>query len=537
MNTGTPPVSTIRILLRLFLFCTILLFAPEEEAYSQTDTSNGRPTHSAEHANGQLSQSQEASRNPTLYLPLAIPASATIQREPLREGMEHTPEIVYIRIDSQAQYEGLNNLVALRGEITAAGQRWVMAIVEPQQKSVILSRGYQIEVDRMLTETYGRSQDLMTSANIFASSTALFYDDLSVAGPSPVPFTVSAGNGSSPEVCTVYASTDVPKILPVGTASISSGIVIQDMKNITDLNVKMQMLHGWVGDLTATLSHVETNTVVTLLDQPGVPGSNWGCSNNNIDATFDDSSMIDAEDQCSSSGVAISSVVKPHSPLSAFTGLNSNGTWIMTVEDAYVVADSGTLQNWHIEICTDDLPPTATPVPTVTGTPVPPTPTPKPTVGDFACKTYLSDDVPHDLPVNESTITSSIFINHARTIEELKLNLNMNHSWVGDLIIALEHEETGKSLVIMDRPGVPGTIWGCNRDDIFAVLEDDALLPVEETCGSGLPAIGGSLKPNNPLNLFNGQTSAGTWNLIIEDAYPLADGGSLVSWGLDVCNE
>ncbi|MCB0207434.1 MAG: hypothetical protein KDH89_21645, partial [Anaerolineae bacterium] len=50
--------------------------------------------------------------------------------------------------------------------------------------------------------------------------------------------------------------------------------------SISDLNVDVDVLHTWVGDVSLTLTHVDTGTSATIIDRPGVPASTFGCSGN-----------------------------------------------------------------------------------------------------------------------------------------------------------------------------------------------------------------------------------------------------------------
>ena len=63
---------------------------------------------------------------------------------------------------------------------------------------------------------------------------------------------------------------------------------------LTDLNVSLEVTHTWVGDLSFTLTHQDTGTSVTVFDRPGVPGSTYGCQNDNINATLDDEAFDNA---------------------------------------------------------------------------------------------------------------------------------------------------------------------------------------------------------------------------------------------------
>jgi len=114
-------------------------------------------------------------------------------------------------------------------------------------------------------------------------------------------------------------------------------------------------------------------------------------------------------------------------------------------------------------------------------------------------------------------------------ITDLDVSLLATHTYVGDLIFTLTHEDTGVSVVMVDRPGVPLTTFGCSADDIDLLLDDDAANPVETGCGS--LNIGDAFQPNNPLSAFNGEDIGGTWTLTVVDlASP--DPGTLDEWCL-----
>ena len=185
-------------------------------------------------------------------------------------------------------------------------------------------------------------------------------------------------NTPEPGTCVTYNSTNVPVSLPNGTASITSNLSVSGSGTIDDVNVSVNMPHAWPGDLSFTLSHQDTGTAVTIIDRPGVPASTWGCSTDDINATLDDEAGTAVEGVCAGSPPAIGGTFSPNNALSAFDGENGNGTWVLTVNDAYTSGDAGTLNAWSVEICTVGVGPTNTPVPP-TETPPPPTNTPIPT--------------------------------------------------------------------------------------------------------------------------------------------------------------
>lgn len=110
---------------------------------------------------------------------------------------------------------------------------------------------------------------------------------------------------------------------------------------ITDLNFDLAITHTWVGDLTVTLTS-PAGTTITLLDRPGRPASTWGCSQNNVNVTFDDEAASPAENACAGGGTAIGGSLQPFQPLSTFDGEIMTGDWTLSVTDVYF-QDLGTV--------------------------------------------------------------------------------------------------------------------------------------------------------------------------------------------------
>jgi hypothetical protein len=102
---------------------------------------------------------------------------------------------------------------------------------------------------------------------------------------------------------------------------------------------------------------------------------------------------------------------------------------------------------------------------------------------------------------------------------------------VGDLRFTLTH--SGVSRILIDRPGVPATTFGCGGDDISAILDDSASQPVENQCSSTSPAISGTFYPNQPLSGFNNQNINGSWTMTVND-FANQYGGVFNGWCLFV---
>ncbi len=164
------------------------------------------------------------------------------------------------------------------------------------------------------------------------------------------------------------------------------------------------------------------------------------------------------------------------------------------------------------------------PTPTPTDTPSFPTATPRPrycNTPNAAIPDYQETPVPlHDF----------IIITETGTISDLDISVIVNHTWVGDIIMTLEHMDTGTVVTFIDRPGEPAGTNGCREDNIDATLDDDASDPVEDECSSVNPAaIYGTFFPNNFLSAFNSEDLYGIWRLSVTDNY-YGDTGSLVEW-------
>lgn len=116
-------------------------------------------------------------------------------------------------------------------------------------------------------------------------------------------------------------------------------------------------------------------------------------------------------------------------------------------------------------------------------------------------------------------------------VVDVKASVFVTHSWVGDLALELEHDGTRATL--MDRPGVPGSTFGCSGNNVIATFDRDATDPVEEECAGSTPTIGGRVRPNGPLTSWNGRNGVGDWTLTARD---LVGGelGEMVTWCLHV---
>ena len=148
------------------------------------------------------------------------------------------------------------------------------------------------------------------------------------------------------------------------------------------------------------------------------------------------------------------------------------------------------------------------------------------TTANTSCATTMSTNIPINITATGTpTVTSTITIPTNGTILDVNvISLTGTHSWINDLTITLTSPQ-GTSVIL----------WSniCNNEDDFDLNFDDAA-----AAAGALPCPpvgGGTYQPAGSLAAFNGELSAGTWTLTIDDAFN-ADGGDLNSWGLEICS-
>jgi hypothetical protein len=158
----------------------------------------------------------------------------------------------------------------------------------------------------------------------------------------------NAGGGPPPPGPSIVCQEPGLSITDNSSTGVSDTAQVSSNVALSDLDVYLDVTHTWIGDLRVTLTHVDSGTVITLVDRPGVPNSSFGCSGDNIDATLDDNAASPIEDECDSAVPTIDGRFRPQQPLSAFNGEIYGGQWRLTISDN-AGGDVGTLDEWCLE--------------------------------------------------------------------------------------------------------------------------------------------------------------------------------------------
>ena len=173
----------------------------------------------------------------------------------------------------------------------------------------------------------------------------------------------------------------IPDGSPVGRAN--SMTITTPIEVITDLHVSLQVSGGFNGDLFAYLVHDSGHAI--LLNRPGKALANpSGYSDSGLNVTFDDSAASGdihnyrvalfgdpntplpgaltnawASDGRDTDPALVLDTDPRLATLSAFTGLNPNGRWILFIADVDA-AYSSTLVSWGLQIHGTNAPPVIT---------------------------------------------------------------------------------------------------------------------------------------------------------------------------------
>ncbi|MBX3394745.1 MAG: S8 family serine peptidase [Phycisphaerae bacterium] len=143
------------------------------------------------------------------------------------------------------------------------------------------------------------------------------------------------------------------------------------------------------------------------------------------------------------------------------------------------------------------------------------------------------------IPDNSPTgVSDAMFVPDPSIVSDVNVTLNIQHTWVGDLCVILQHLDTGTSVNLIARMGVAsptgchvGSPFGCNAGNLVnVVLDDEGSVPIETQCQPNLTSPP-NYTSNSVLALFNGEQVSGTWILTVSDN-AASDTGNLNSWSL-----
>jgi subtilisin-like proprotein convertase family protein len=134
---------------------------------------------------------------------------------------------------------------------------------------------------------------------------------------------------------------------------------------------------------------------------------------------------------------------------------------------------------------------------------------------------YAATDLPVSVPDNNPTgATSTLNIVDSRVIQDINVNVNLTHTYDGDLVLSLI-TPTNASITLSNRNGSGG--------DNFTntTFDDEATTPI----AAGSPPYTGSFRPDSALSGADSLPGTGAWKLKVTDLASL-DTGTINSWSL-----
>jgi subtilisin-like proprotein convertase family protein len=146
-------------------------------------------------------------------------------------------------------------------------------------------------------------------------------------------------------------------------------------------------------------------------------------------------------------------------------------------------------------------------------------------IGEQVTGPFSTGDSPALAIVDNTTVSTTLTVTDDFVMTDLDVDLDITHTWVGDMLITLE-SPAGTQVLIFD-----GGSDGCSGDNIVDRYNDDSANALD--CQGGSPDAFplADYIPSNPLAAFNGESTLGDWILSIEDTAG-GDSGTLNTWNL-----
>jgi subtilisin-like proprotein convertase family protein len=240
-----------------------------------------------------------------------------------------------------------------------------------------------------------------------------------------------------------YAASPGLAIPDNNTTGVTSTINVPTSMTITTVSVNVSITHTYQGDLEVSLIGPD-NTTVLLHNRTGA-------GTDNIITTYN-------------------ITTRSSQSLAAFTGKNTSGAWRLKVRDLAAI-DVGTLSSWKV-----------------------------------AFNGYVTSAPALAIPDNNTTgVTSTMNVTATGTIADLRVRVNITHTYKGDLEVSLIGPDN-TTVLLHNRTGG-------STDNVSTVFPD-------------LTA------PAQSLAAFNGKPTNGAWKLKVRDLASI-DVGTLNSWEID----
>ena len=147
---------------------------------------------------------------------------------------------------------------------------------------------------------------------------------------------------------------------------------------------------------------------------------------------------------------------------------------------------------------------------------------PVPLAASAPAATFIYDNIPSiPIAIDDSTtcgggeIVRAFSVTDSFTVVNVKVGFNADHSYRGDIRVSLR-SPAGTQVEIINPTSANS--WA----DYDLMLSDASANPIDDLGDdiTAIPYYDRDARPRHPFSAFSGQNSAGTWTLLICDAYP-----------------
>jgi subtilisin-like proprotein convertase family protein len=122
-----------------------------------------------------------------------------------------------------------------------------------------------------------------------------------------------------------------------------------------------------------------------------------------------------------------------------------------------------------------------------------------------------------------ATAVASVSVPDSFSVAGITTGVYIVHTYQGDVTFSLKHTATGRTVTLVDRPGVPQSPYGFANDNygasptalFYSLWAAAHIYDIPATLG--IDNVTGAWKPEGPLDSFVGENSAGTWQLLVQD--------------------
>jgi subtilisin-like proprotein convertase family protein len=153
---------------------------------------------------------------------------------------------------------------------------------------------------------------------------------------------------ASVAVADVHRSEPNVAIPDAPNPGITTSLQASPTCTITDVNIALEVVHTWVGDLLFRVTHNAISVVI--VDRPGEPATQFGCSSElacDGPIVLDDEANTPIETTCAPGQPFPPGTYRPNAPLTAFDGQDQAGQWDLFAQDL-AQADMGTICAWEV---------------------------------------------------------------------------------------------------------------------------------------------------------------------------------------------